>query len=235
MFREEDVELDFVPLTIPRDLSTLDMTTLVPLAQSLNIPVRRESSNRMLLKSDIVKAIENWLENYDVTLDSFLENDIKNILNASSEAIEMQLHVRYPSPANYANVLDDDASIDDKRAVLLLCLLAAERFQYWKQFNGAGIDEIKALVMDILHCRIRIKNSLLTELIKSLLARELTTEEKKRRVAAVQDILRDVYKTGEGVTSNISLNVNWKESKVEVTTINGNKLDKLKNLLFNVL
>ena len=144
MFREEDVELDFVPLTIPRDLSTLDMTTLVPLAQSLNIPVRRENSNRMLLKSDIIKAIENWLENYDVTLDSFLENDIKNILNASSEAIGMQLHVRYPSPANYSNVLDDDASIDDKRAVLLLCLLAEERSQYWKQFNGAGIDEIKA-------------------------------------------------------------------------------------------
>ena len=29
------------------------------------------------------------------------------------------------------------------------------------------------------------------------------------------------------MTSNISLNVNWKDSKVEVTTINGNKLDKL--------
>jgi hypothetical protein len=61
-----------------------------------------------------------------------------------------------------------------------------------------------------------------------LLSRNLRTEVKKRRVEGIQGVLREVYKTGKGVTSNISLNVNWKDSKVEVTTINGNKLDKLK-------
>ena len=162
-----------------------------------------------------------------VSLDSLTPDDPTNILNASPEAIDRNLRARYPNPVDYANVLDSVACVEDKRAVLLQCLLAEERFQYWRQFNGSGIDELKALVMDILHCRIRIKNSLLTELIKSLLNRNLRTEVKKRRVEGIQGVLRDVYKTGKGVPSNISLNVNWKDSKVEVTTINGNKLDKL--------
>jgi hypothetical protein len=49
----------------------------------------------------------------------------------------------------------------------------------------------------------------------------------------VQQVLRDVFKTGKGVSSNITLDVNWKDSKVEVTTINGNKLDKLTKTVIN--
>jgi hypothetical protein len=193
MFREEDIEPDFEPLIIPRNLNDANVSTLISLAQSLNIPVKRDDSNRNLKKDDLVKAIENWVQLWMVSIDTYTKDDVTNILNASLEAIDRNLRARYPNPVDYANVLDSDACVEDKRAVLLQCLLAEERFQYWRQFNGSGIDELKALVMDILHCRIRIKNSLLTELIKSLLSRNLTTEVKKRRVEGIQGVLRDVY------------------------------------------
>ena len=200
---------------------------LLKFAETLNTVQVYDAAGKKLTKDVIWTNTERWIRTKRVMLGTFYADNELNIVNATEQLIEMNLRLRYHDETDYDDVIGANASIEIKREKLLHCLLMEEKLDYIDKFDGTGIDDVKALVMDILHCKVRVKNSLLTQLCHSLMARpELINAEKLRRLTLVNAILQNVYKSAIGCPSNIKIELN-KNNKVEVTTINGDKLDKL--------
>ena len=220
---------NFHLVSFPKSISDIDADQLATLAESLEINILRENGKR-LIKTDIWNLVSDWIHCNQIVLMTHTKDDTTHILNATEAKIDLNLALRFPDPFN--EVMDDklghNPTIEDKRALLLECLLLEEHVQYCNKFDGSGVDDIRVLIMDILHCKVRVKNSLLSLLCQTLLSRpNLSQAEKKNRMDKLNAELRKLYVSQLGSPSNINIDVNWATSKVTVTTINGDKLDKL--------
>jgi hypothetical protein len=218
----------------PKSINDLPVIELRALAVRLGIPIH-DSNNRAINKPELLSTVRRWKELNGISLDSHTCNDQLNIVNAREEAIDINLNVRFGEEWQHTDEwqqLQTELSVSStpvevKRKALKVCLLLEEHLSYTEQLDGKnGIDDVRAIIMDILHCKVRVKNKLLALLVQSVYNRiDLSSTEKDKRLKAVNFVIGRIYASKIGTESNIKVNVD--KGKVVVTTINGDKLDKL--------
>jgi hypothetical protein len=187
-----------------------------------------DANGKKLIKSVIWADVQRWIRSYKVVLGTHLRTEPLNIVNASEHVIDVNLRLRYPNADALQAALGNDDTLGKKREVLYHCLLIEEKLAYCAQFDGFGIYDVKALVMDVLHCRIRMMNTLLTLLVQSVCNNaNLSYVQKKTRIDSINAILFDIYSSKIGTPTNIKITANSSYSSIDLTTINADKLNKI--------
>ena len=203
-------------------------------AVRLGIPIH-DSNNHNINKPKLLSTVRRWQELNGVVIDSHTENDTLNIANASEASIDININMRFSEEWQHTNewqklqkeVMESSAPIEVKRKALQVSLLLEEHLQYVEHLDTrSGIEDVRTIIMDILHCKVRVKNKLLSLLVQSIYDRiDLTPTQKDIRVKDVNAVLGRIYASRIGTESNIKVTAD--KGKVLITTINGDKLDKL--------
>ena len=215
----------FTRLIIPcKDTHVPELTAFAVLVGLTTTDV----NGKKLTKAIIWAQVETWLRTYGVVLGTHTKTDPLNLVNATENMIDVMLGLRYSVPEELEAALCDDFSVERKRDLLHQCLLIEEKLTYCGSFNGLGIYDVKVLVMDIMHCRIRMGNTFFHLLLQSICNRtDLTGAEKLRRLNAINAILAEVFRSDIGTPTNIKMSWNDNVSSVELPNMNGNKLKEL--------
>ena len=208
--------MHFHKVKYPSNIQELSVTELRAFALRLGIQIH-DSNNRLINKPELLATVRRWKEMNGVVLDTHTGNDLLNIANASEAAIDINLNVRFSEEWQQTDVWQQlqqeisksSAPIEVKRKALEVCLLLEEHFQYVENLDSKdGIDDVRSIIMDILHCKVRVKNKLLALMVQSIFDRtDLNTVQKDERVKAVNAVLGRIYASKIGTESNIKVSV----------------------------
>jgi hypothetical protein len=213
-------------LVLPKNETDFNLDQLIICAKCLGLQTHVGTKKR--LKLDIWNDVDTFMKRDIVVLATHVQTNPLNIVNASEDKIMLNLRLRYVDPDDLESELGPNPSVDTKRELLKQALLLEEHHDYIDKFDGTGIEDVHIMIPDILHMWIRIFNKLLFLLIQTMIGRPgLRKVDKQARLNEVNEVLADVFMTVVGAETNIKITVDWNKSQADITTISGNKLDKL--------